>query len=126
MDNGSLFWRNILRLVCPTILAGSFSIEISIRQGLPEEEWQEIPKLRGVVSVKWYASDRAIFGQFPVAVSPRVYIADADKIHHYLTGASELQNDGKIFFVIQRNKRVFPVKKNQHVDLYCRPSGACA
>lgn len=56
--------------------------------------WQQMQDIDGVKSVSWYISNRAIFGKYPVAVSPAVVIEDADKIHHYLTGAKELINDG--------------------------------
>lgn len=56
--------------------------------------WQHMQDIDGVKSVSWYISNRAIFEKYPVAVSPVVFIEDADKIHHYLTGAKKLINDG--------------------------------
>ena len=56
--------------------------------------WESIPQMEGVCEVHWYASNRQIFEIFPVAVSPRLMYVDADKIHHYLTGALELENKG--------------------------------
>ena len=58
--------------------------------------WDYIPKMDGVSNVHWYVSDRQIFEKFPVAVSPRLFNIDADKLHHYLTGAKELENTGEI------------------------------
>ena len=49
---------------------------------------------KGVKNVKWYASNRAIFEQFGVSVSPRLCYVEPDKIQHYLTGAVELENTG--------------------------------
>ncbi|MGM9869013.1 MAG: SprT-like domain-containing protein [Sodaliphilus sp.] len=63
--------------------------------------WEYMEKIDDVKIVRWYVSDRAIFQKFPVMVSPGMYIVDADKIHHYLTGAQELQNDGKTIKVKQ-------------------------
>lgn len=63
------------------------------------ELWQLMPKVNGVRNVRWFVSNRAIFEQFPVCVSPGFCIVDADKVHHYLTGAKELQNDGKVIRV---------------------------
>lgn len=58
--------------------------------------WETIEKSDGIRKVCWYASNRAIFGKYQVMVSPRLIIEDADKIHHYLTGAKELVNDGNV------------------------------
>ena len=58
--------------------------------------WDAIANMDGVKNVWWYASNRAIFEKYPVMVSPRLIIEDADKIHHYLTGAKELVNDGSV------------------------------
>ncbi len=60
------------------------------------ELWDVIPKLKGIVSVKWYTSNRAIFGTIPASASPRLLYIDADKMHHYLTGAHELTREGDI------------------------------
>lgn len=56
--------------------------------------WHLMSQMPGVKDVRWYVSNRAIFGKFPVMVSPNVIIIDSDKIHHYLTGAKELMNNG--------------------------------
>ena len=48
--------------------------------------WHLISQMPGVKDIRWYVSNRAIFGKFPVMVSPNVIIIDSDKIHHYLTG----------------------------------------
>ncbi len=56
--------------------------------------WESIPRMEGIIEVRWYVSNRQIFEQFPVAVSPRLMYVDADKIHHYLTGALQLENTG--------------------------------
>lgn len=58
--------------------------------------WETIDKLEGIRKVCWYVSNRAIFEKYPVMVSPGLIIEDADKIHHYLTGAKELVNDGEV------------------------------
>ena len=63
--------------------------------------WDSIPQMKGISNVHWYVSDRQIFEKFPVAGSPRLIYIDADKIHHYLTGAQELENTGKVIRVIQ-------------------------
>ena len=63
--------------------------------------WDYIPKMDGVSNVHWYVSDRQIFEKFPVAVSPRLFNIDADKLHHYLTGAKELENTGEIIRIKQ-------------------------
>ena len=56
--------------------------------------WNLIPQITGIKDVRWYVSNRAIFQKFPVMVSPNLTIIDSDKIHHYLTGAKELINNG--------------------------------
>ncbi len=61
--------------------------------------WGIIPQLKGVEEARWYVSDRAIFGKFPVQVSPGFVVVDENKINHYLTGAKELENDGKVIKV---------------------------
>ena len=59
--------------------------------------WDAIPLLKGVKTVNWYVSNRAIFEKYPVMVSPGLIIEDSDKIHHYLTGAKQLvRNDDTI------------------------------
>lgn len=58
--------------------------------------WDVIPKIQGVSKVRWYLSNRAIFEKYPVSVSPRLFYEDFDKIHHYLTGALELENNGTV------------------------------
>ncbi len=63
--------------------------------------WDFIPKMKGISEVHWYVSDRQIFEKFPVSVSPRLMYIDADKLHHYLTGAKELENTGAIIKVKQ-------------------------
>ncbi len=60
------------------------------------EFWPLMSRIKGVKEVHWYASNRQIFEIFPVAVSPRLMIIEADKIHHYLTGAQELENTGSV------------------------------
>jgi len=64
--------------------------------------WELIPQIEGVSEVRWYVSDRQIFENVPVAVSPVLIPIDAGKIHHYLTGARELENTGEI---IRERKR---------------------
>lgn len=61
--------------------------------------WKQMPQIEGVRSVWWYVTNRAIFDKYPVMVSPALIITDADKIHHYLTGAYLLENDGKVIKV---------------------------
>ena len=56
--------------------------------------WDIIPQIDGVSEVHWFVSDRKIFENYPVAVSPSLIYIDAGKIHHYLTGARELENTG--------------------------------
>lgn len=56
--------------------------------------WSAFSNFKRVKNVKWYASNRAIFLQFGIAVSPRLYHVEPDKIQHYLTGAVELENTG--------------------------------
>lgn len=58
------------------------------------ELWEIFPLLKGVKEVRWYISNRSIFEKFPITVSPRLIIVDADKIQHYLTGAQELYIEG--------------------------------
>ena len=55
--------------------------------------WDAIPLLKGVKTVNWYVSNRAIFEKYPVMVSPGLIIEDSDKIHHYLTGAKQLERN---------------------------------
>ena len=64
------------------------------------EFWQLIPRIKGVKEVRWYASNRQVFEKFPVAVSPWLMMIDADKMHHYLTGAQELENTGTMVKVV--------------------------
>lgn len=59
------------------------------------ELWRLMQHIANTKNIRWFVSNRAIFRKYPVLVSPRLIIEDADKIHHYLTGAKELQNDGK-------------------------------
>ena len=61
--------------------------------------WNIIPQIENVTNVKWYVSNRAIFQTFPVSVTPRLLEMDVSKIHHYLTGAKELENTGKVIRV---------------------------
>ena len=65
------------------------------------EFWDLIPAMEGIEKVWWYVSDRVIFEQFPVAVSPTLHFIDASKLNHYLTGAKELENDGKVIRVVE-------------------------
>lgn len=58
--------------------------------------WKIIPTIEGVTDVHWYASNRQIFEQFPVRVTPRLQSIDSDKLQHYLTGAQELENTGHV------------------------------
>ena len=58
--------------------------------------WEQMSRLEGLKNIRWYVSNRAIFGQFPVVVSPSVVVIDSDKIHHYLSGARELENNGAV------------------------------
>jgi hypothetical protein len=58
--------------------------------------WDSVDKSKKFLNYRWYVSNRAIFEQFPVAVSPNFIIIDSGKIHHYLTGAKELENNGRI------------------------------
>jgi len=60
------------------------------------ELWNCYNKLEKVREVKWYASNRAIFEQFPVRVNPTFVPIEANKLHHYLTGAIELENTGTV------------------------------
>lgn len=63
--------------------------------------WKYMPKIPGVTKVHWYASNRAIFSKFPVTLRPALIIEDAGKIHHYLAGARELCNTGRVIKVKQ-------------------------
>lgn len=56
--------------------------------------WDQFLQLPNAKATHWYVSDRRIFDMFPVSVSVGCSIVDAGKIHHYLTGAKPLQNDG--------------------------------
>ncbi len=58
--------------------------------------WERTKQLPGVQSVRWYASNRAIFERFPVRVEPAFISLPANKLHHYLTGALELENTGTV------------------------------
>ena len=60
------------------------------------EFWELIPQIEGVSDMHWYVSDRQIFENVPVAVSLALIPIDAGKIHHYLTGARELEKVGEI------------------------------
>ncbi|MBO4550403.1 MAG: SprT-like domain-containing protein, partial [Bacteroidaceae bacterium] len=68
---------------------GKMLFAVVARNKVPQL-WDAIPKMQGVTNVRWYVSDRQIFEKFPVIVSPRLFHIDADKLHHYLTGAEEL------------------------------------
>lgn len=61
--------------------------------------WDLIHRIKGISNVRWYVSNRQIFENFPVAVSPNLMYIDADKLHHYLTGAKELENTGTLIRV---------------------------
>ena len=63
--------------------------------------WDSVDKSKNFLNYRWYVSNRAIFEQFPVAVSPNFIIIDSDKIHHYLTGAKELENTGQTIRIKQ-------------------------
>lgn len=65
--------------------------------------WEDMKHQKGINNVKWYVSNRDIFRKFPVVVSPSVVVMDADIIHHYLTGASELHKDGKTITIKPEN-----------------------
>ena len=65
------------------------------------EFWEYFDLSEKIRDHRWYVSNRAIFEQFPVSVSPNFIIVDADIIHHYLTGAKELENTGQIIRVKQ-------------------------
>lgn len=67
-----------------------------VARGKLFELWATMPLLPDVKEVKWYASDRAIFEKFPTFVSPKLMMIEANKINHYLTGAVELENEGRI------------------------------
>lgn len=56
--------------------------------------WDLFLLLPNAKATHWYVSDRRIFEVFPVRVSVGYSMVDAGKIHHYLTGAKQLQNDG--------------------------------
>ncbi len=58
------------------------------------EWWKKCSELQGVREAKWYISNRAIFEHFPVRVNPYFVSVEANKMHHYLTGAVELENTG--------------------------------
>jgi len=53
--------------------------------------WDAIINSEDVRGVRWYISNRSIFGRFHTFVSLGYYIIDADRIQHYLTGALELE-----------------------------------
>lgn len=59
------------------------------------ELWEYFDLSKKIQSHHWFVSNRAIFEKFPVSVSPNFIIVDADKIHHYLSGAKELENTGQ-------------------------------
>lgn len=67
-----------------------------VARGKIFEFWKLFPQLNHIREVKWYASNRAIFELFPTTVSPSYTNIDADKLQHYLTGAVELENTGKV------------------------------
>jgi hypothetical protein len=57
------------------------------------EFWQLFSKIPNA-EVHWYASNRGIFEKYKVVISPKLVPIDANKLHHYLTGAIELENTG--------------------------------
>lgn len=61
--------------------------------------WDIIPQMDGISEVHWFVSDRRIFANFPVAVSPSLIYIDTGKMYHYLSGARELEKDGEIIKV---------------------------
>lgn len=83
------------RYVCVVELNDGHTLFAVVARSKIFEFWELIPKIQGVEEVHWYVSNRQIFEKFPVAVSPKLMYVDADKIHHYLTGAVELENTGK-------------------------------
>lgn len=67
-----------------------------VARGKLFELWNKMKTAFQAKSVKWYASNRAIFEKFPISLSPQCYIIGADKLVHYLTGAVELEMSGDI------------------------------
>jgi len=58
--------------------------------------WDALLKNDQNTTMKWFVSNRAIFGKFPTTTSPTLTYIDADKLHHYLTGAHELTREGDV------------------------------
>ena len=93
-DEELVMMRSHPRCVCVvTFCDGRVGIAVVARNKL-FRFWNIFSLINGVEETRWYVSDRAIFGKFPVSVSPCLKFMDADKVHHYLTGALELENDG--------------------------------
>lgn len=67
-----------------------------VARGKVFELWDIMPRVPHVRNVRWFTSNRAIFERFPTIVSPAYIAIDADKLHHYLTGALELENTGSV------------------------------
>lgn len=63
--------------------------------------WDCFSNMPDICNIHWYVSDRQIFEIFPVAVSPRLIKIDAHRLHHFLTGAKELTNNGTTISIKQ-------------------------
>lgn len=84
------------RFICVAETTDGHSYFAVVAKNKLFEFWELIPQIEGVSDVHWYVSDRQIFENVPVAVSPALIPIDAGKIHHYLTGARELEKVGEI------------------------------
>ena len=91
--------RTRLRYVCTAELDDGHMLFAVVARNKVFQFWNIIPNMKGISSVQWFVSDRQIFEKFPVSVSPHLMYIDADKLHHYLTGAKELEKIGEMIRV---------------------------
>lgn len=67
-----------------------------VARGKVFELWDAFEQAPDLHDVRWWLSNREIFGTFPLVVSPQLYSVDPSQIESYLIDAQPLIKDGDV------------------------------
>ena len=93
-----------MRYVCVAVFENGQIALAVVARGKLFQLWEAFDSVKGISSVSWYASSDPFFGQFPTAVSPRLFGIEGGSIFSHLGNAVELENTGQTIRPIKQSE----------------------